>query len=100
MNPVPWYGVNVDTTQAPRRHRADRAGSVPRQHSPLAQMRIRAVPIGCPGIRNADTSCSSGSPNLYNFTPLNRSALAMTETELKLIAAAAIMGLSRIPKNG
>lgn len=30
----------------------------------------------------------------------SRSAFAMTETELKLIAAAAIIGLSRMPKNG
>jgi hypothetical protein len=30
----------------------------------------------------------------------SRNALAMTDTELKLIAAAAIMGLSRMPKNG
>ena len=29
-----------------------------------------------------------------------RSALLMTETELKLIAAAAIIGLSRMPKTG
>lgn len=29
-----------------------------------------------------------------------RSALVITETELKLIAAAAIIGLSNIPKNG
>ena len=33
-------------------------------------------------------------------TRLKRSALPMTETELKLIAAAAIIGLSRIPKKG
>ena len=30
----------------------------------------------------------------------SRSALAMTDTELKLIAAAAIIGLSSTPKNG
>ena len=30
----------------------------------------------------------------------SRSAFAMTETELKLIAAAAIIGLSKMPKNG
>ncbi len=32
--------------------------------------------------------------------PRNRSALAITDTELKLIAAAAIIGLSRMPKKG
>jgi len=30
----------------------------------------------------------------------NRSAFVITETELKLIAAAAIIGLSKSPKNG
>ena len=30
----------------------------------------------------------------------SRSEFAITETELKLIAAAAIIGLNRIPKNG
>jgi hypothetical protein len=31
---------------------------------------------------------------------LSRSALLMTETELKVIAALAIIGLSRMPKTG
>ena len=34
------------------------------------------------------------------FFVLNRSALPITETELKLIAKAAIIGESNIPKNG
>lgn len=38
--------------------------------------------------------------NAYNDTRLNRNALAMTETELKLIANAAIIGDSKMPKNG
>ena len=32
--------------------------------------------------------------------PLSRNALTITDTELKLIAALAMMGLKRIPKNG
>src|SRR5579884_4129000 len=36
----------------------------------------------------------------YSFTFLNRSALLITDTELKLMAAAAKIGLRRIPKNG
>ena len=36
----------------------------------------------------------------YNSTDRSRSALAITETELKLIAAPAIIGLRRTPKNG
>ena len=36
----------------------------------------------------------------YSFTVRNRSALAITETELKLIAAPAIIGLRRMPNSG
>ncbi len=36
----------------------------------------------------------------YRSTRRNRSALPMTDTELKLIAAAAIIGDSSSPKNG
>ena len=36
----------------------------------------------------------------YSFKFLSRSALLITDTELKAIAAPAIMGLSKIPKNG
>ena len=34
----------------------------------------------------------------YSLTVRNRSAFAITETELKLIAAPAIIGLRRMPK--
>ena len=37
---------------------------------------------------------------LYSANFRNRSALLMTETELNVIAAAAIIGLRRSPKNG
>ena len=36
----------------------------------------------------------------HSFTWRRRRALVITETELKLMAAAARMGLSRMPKNG
>ena len=36
----------------------------------------------------------------YSLTDRNRSAFAITETELKLIAAPAIIGLRRIPNSG
>ena len=36
----------------------------------------------------------------HNFTFLNLSELPITETELKLMAAAAIMGDNSIPKKG
>ena len=35
-----------------------------------------------------------------SFAPRNLNALAMTDTLLKLIAAAAIIGLRRVPKTG
>lgn len=37
---------------------------------------------------------------IYNFIFLKRSEFAITDTELKLIAAAARIGLSNNPKNG
>ena len=36
----------------------------------------------------------------YNFIPLNLNAFAITETELKLIASAAIIGDNSNPKTG
>ena len=36
----------------------------------------------------------------HSFTFLSRRALPMTETELRLIAAPAMIGLSNKPKNG
>jgi hypothetical protein len=45
--------------------------------------------------------CLHGSILLvYNFTVRNRKALLMTETELRLIAAPAMIGLSSKPQNG
>jgi hypothetical protein len=37
---------------------------------------------------------------IYSLMLLSRNAFAITETELKLMASAAIIGESRIPKNG
>lgn len=39
-------------------------------------------------------------PNLYSFTFRNRNEFKITDTELKLMAAAARIGLRRQPKNG
>ena len=41
-----------------------------------------------------------GSQPQRKSIPRRRSALPMTDTELKLIAAAASMGLKRMPRNG
>ena len=40
------------------------------------------------------------SPPNHSFTFRSRKALAMTETELRLIAAPAMIGLRSTPKNG
>jgi len=37
---------------------------------------------------------------MLNYLPLSLNALAITDTELKLMAVAAIMKLSKSPKNG
>jgi len=43
---------------------------------------------------------SDGTPALQISSRLSRRALAMTETELKVMAALAMIGLSSSPKNG
>ena len=45
-------------------------------------------------------NCKANFRPDQSFVERNRKALRITETELKLIAAPAIIGLSRIPKNG
>ena len=53
---------------------------------------------------SADPGCIPAPSGInaagYNSTERSLSELAMTETELRLIAAPAIIGLKRIPKNG
>jgi hypothetical protein len=44
--------------------------------------------------------CRLKPASTYNLTLLKRNAFPITETELKLMAAAAIIGLKSIPKNG
>jgi hypothetical protein len=51
-------------------------------------------------IPQSDEYIRGNEPELYNLIRRSRNAFATTETELKLIAAAAMMGLRRIPKNG
>ena len=46
------------------------------------------------------TSLSILKTHNYSFTDRSRRALAITETELRLMAAPAIMGLSKMPKKG
>lgn len=44
--------------------------------------------------------CSIKDFHLRVFIPRDRNALAITETELRLIAAPAVMGLKSTPNNG
>jgi hypothetical protein len=50
--------------------------------------------------RAAARSSANRRVESQSATLRSRSALAITETELNVMAALAIMGLSRIPKNG
>src|SRR4029453_7248809 len=59
--------------------------------------RLPALPVA----RVAVHACARGPQGRgYSFTLRNRRAFAITETELKLIAAPAIIGLRSKPKNG
>ena len=58
-----------------------------------------------PPTRPPRATVRSGAPSpalgaLYTRARFSRSALLITDTELKLMAAAAIIGLSRMPKRG
>jgi hypothetical protein len=69
----------------------------------MGVFRCRKVPVGgcsgCPaGMR--DRVNVFHIPVFYNCTRLSLSELPITETELKLMAAAAIMGDNSIPKKG
>jgi hypothetical protein len=50
--------------------------------------------------RFGEPMCALHSEAGYSLIDRSRSAFPITETELKLIAAPAIIGLSRTPKNG
>ena len=68
--------------------------------------RDRGVSRFLPRIGAADNVTESVTPRglsgplAYTRADRSRSALPITETELKAIAAAAIVGVSRIPKAG
>ena len=60
-------------------------------------------PCGCRREACGRRRCSQPTCRVsrtYNFTRFSLSELVITETELKLIAAAAIIGDSSMPKNG
>ena len=70
----------------------EQAPRLPGQAAPALQLSRRDLARA----RNASTATGRG----YNLIRRSRSAFAITETELKLIAAPAIIGLRRTPKNG
>ena len=65
------------------------------RHSPSRRARFR-----CYSLCISCILCSNLFSSSYNSTLLSRSALMITETELKVMAKLAIIGLSRMPKNG
>lgn len=76
-------------------------------HTPLEEVQeatmIRHQPLDDEFVDRADGVVSSHGLVGYldqSFTFLSLSALAITETELRLMAALAIIGLSRIPNTG
>ena len=68
----------------------------------------RNLNLGTPELRNPVilgtpepiATARQGAVHTDTDLPCNRSAFAITDTELKLIAAAAIIGLSRMPNDG
>jgi len=50
--------------------------------------------------RDSGDDLKSSPEFSHNFTFLNRKEFAITDTELKLMAAAAIIGDNKIPKTG
>jgi hypothetical protein len=75
--------------------------AIPFQNPRLIAKSVRVCKPLCVGSTPTCASIHFNRSQLaYSFADLSLSALAITETELKLIAAAAIIGLSRSPKNG
>ena len=62
------------------------AGGLPLGYEKLRLLEVHAYDRAC--------------PTAQSLSRLRRSALAITDTELKLIAAAAIIGLKRMPNAG
>ena len=81
-----------------------------RRHWPVDEatsLRIAVGSGGCVRAALADleswldaSDCRIRVPDTHSFTLRSRRALLMTDTELKLIAAPAMIGLSSRPKNG
>jgi len=51
-------------------------------------------------VSQLETAGKTACAVIYSFTLRSRRALAITDTELKVMAALAIMGLSKTPKKG
>lgn len=80
-----WNRSMMSDTVSPRLSRFPTARNLRRQES---------------SIRSSVVATLQKIPSFYNFTERRRRALAMTETELRLMAAPAMIGLRRRPKNG
>ena len=84
------------SASAPRTSRSEGSGS--RWYQPNSS---EGLPLQIPSqCCRLPVTISSLILIVYNRARLSRSALVITDTELKLIAAAAMIGLSRMPKIG
>jgi hypothetical protein len=84
---------------SPRRH-GDTENSLEELLGRLSSLRqFESIPF-VPALPFSVTPCLRGEPGLYNFKFRNRSELLITETELKLMAAAAKTGFNVMWKTG
>ncbi len=74
-----------------------KSGILDRSHVLLPE--IPSVHVFAEGVWKNKSICLA-NPFCYSFMRLRRSAFKITDTELKLIAAAAMMGESSKPKKG
>lgn len=93
------YRSKLDTTNVDSRVRGNDEWNIDDESKPLTYR-----PMNNPG--STRPNCGRILPadarpcRCYSFVVRSRKALEMTETELKLMATPAIIGLSSTPKNG
>jgi hypothetical protein len=89
------YGIASDSSAATQRNDAVTAEGMAADESDATPHALR-LRTRCDSAR----ACRTRSDARYSSTRFKRSAFASTETELKVIAAAASMGDSNVPVSG
>jgi hypothetical protein len=100
--------LRVEPPTRDRRGLSRRGGSVIRVRDGLRAVRLIILAPQQGGKRTGTEAIPPGTNHClfanqmeaYNFSRFSRRAFPITDTELNAIAAPAIMGLKRIPKNG